>query len=169
MGGETVSADSSVLIILAKAGRLSILRSVFETTLIEAAVERECLMGLPERPDARAIEAAIASGALDRANAVASDILGLANRHPSLGPGEMGAIAIARGRTVLIDDGLARRVARLEGATPVGTLGVLARAHRIGALASREDLAAALRDCLAAGLWVDASVLEMFWGNVGVK
>ncbi len=169
MGRETVSADSSVLIVLAKAGRLRVLRGVFGKILVEVAVERECLTGLAERSDARAIEAALESDALARATAAPSDVRRLAKRHPSLGRGEIGAITIAKGGIVLIDDGLARRVARLESATPVGTLGILARAHRAGAIASKDDLASALRDVLGSGLWVDASILETFWANVGAK
>lgn len=167
MGHETVSADPSVLIVLAKAGRLRLMEGVFKEVLVEEAVERECLAGLPDRPDARAIETALAQRSLTRASAPAAAVRALAKRHPDLGLGEVGAIALGKGGIVLMDDGLARRVARLEGATPVGTLGVLARAHRVGAIASRDDLAAALRDVLVAGLWVDASVVEAFWAHVG--
>lgn len=166
MGDEKVSADSSVLIVLAKAGLLRLLARVFDRVLVEAAVEAECLAGLADRADARAIEAALAQGSLARSTASAPAVRALAKRHPNLGPGEIGAIALGRAGLVLIDDGLARRVARIEGATPVGTLGVLARAHRIGAIRTREELAAALRAVLGAGLWVDASVIEAFWASV---
>ena len=166
---EAVSADASVLIILAKAGHLAILPRVFTKTLVETAVERECLSGLPARADARTIEAALASEGSERRRAPSEDVRALEERHPNLGPGELGAITIGRGGIVLTDDGLARRVARLEGATPVGTLGVLARAHRIGILASREELAGTLRDVLAAGLWVDASIVETFWASVNPR
>lgn len=169
MGDETVSADSSVLIVLAKAGRLRLLEGVFARVLVEGAVESECLAGLTERADARAIEAALAQEKLKRANAPGSAVRALAKRHPNLGSGEVGAICLGRGGIVLIDDGLARRVARMEGATPVGTLGVLARAHRVGAIATRDDLAAAVRAVLGAGLWVDASVMETFWAHAGNK
>lgn len=169
MGDGPVSADSSVLIVLAKAGRLALLSSVFDKVLVETSVERECLVGLPERSDARAIEAALGSGALFRTKAPIADTRAIARRHQSLGAGEVGAIALARQGTVLLDDGLARRVARLEGATPIGTLGIVARAHRIGALRSREGTAAALRDVLTAGLFVDASVVEAFWARIDEK
>ncbi|HUR69571.1 MAG TPA: hypothetical protein VM370_10025 [Candidatus Thermoplasmatota archaeon] len=166
MGRETVSADSSVLIILAKSGNLGILPRVFDAIRVETAVERECLVGIPQRTDARAIEAAFSAGLLTRATADPSDLRTIAKRHPALGPGEIGAIALARKGIVLVDDGLARRVVRLEGGTPVGTLGLVARAHRLGALGSREELAAMLRSILAAGLWVDASVMEAFWAHI---
>lgn len=185
MGRETVSADSSVLIVLAKSGNLGVLSRVFEATRVDGAVERECLFAIPERPDARAIEAAFTTGLLTRATADPSTVRAIAKRHPTLGPGEVGAVALgvvpqndaekawpaghaglARDGIVLVDDGLARRVARLEGGTPVGTLGLLARAHRLGALGTREQLAATLRGILAAGLWVDASVIEIFWAHI---
>lgn len=169
MGHAIVSADASVLIVLAKAGRLGLLGSVFEQVLVEEAVARECLAGLADRPDARTIEAALGKGSLTRASAPPSAVRAFAKRHPDLGPGEAGAIVLGKGGIVLIDDGLARRVARLEGATPLGTLGVLARAHRVGAVATRDELAAGLREILAAGLWVDASVVEAFWASVGTK
>jgi uncharacterized protein len=169
MGGEAVAADDAVLVVLAKAGRLPLLGAVFGDVAVEAAVERECLRGLPARPDARAIEAALATGALRRAKAEARLVRALAKRHPALGAGEVGAIALGRGGVVLLDDGLARRVARLEGATPVGTLGVLARAHLRGALKARADVAAALRDVLQAGLWVDAGIVETFWAGLGLE
>lgn len=169
MGDETVSADSSVLIVLAKAGRLRLLEIVFDRVLVEGAVEAECLAGLADRTDARAIETALAQGSLSRATASGSAVRALAKRHPNLGPGEVGAICLGKGGIVLIDDGLTRRVARIEGTSPVGTLGVLARAHRVGAIATRDELAAGLRAVLGAGLWVDASVIEAFWANVGSK
>jgi predicted nucleic acid-binding protein len=61
---EPVSADSSVLIVLAKAGRLYVLEGVFERVLVEDAVAAECLVGVAGRADARAIEAALAKGTL---------------------------------------------------------------------------------------------------------
>lgn len=169
MGDEVVGADSSVLIVLAKAGRLRLLEGVFDRVLVEGAVETECLAGLTDRADARAIETALVQGSLIRANSSAPAVRALAKRHPNLGPGEVGAICLGKGGIVLMDDGLARRVARIEGTNPVGTLGVLARAHRVGAIATRDELAAALRAVLGAGLWVDASVIEAFWANVGGK
>lgn len=169
MGDETVSADASVLIVLAKAGRLRLLASVFDRVLVEGAVEAECLAGLTDRPDARSIESGLAQGTLTRATASAPAARALAKRHPALGPGAIGAICLGKGGLVLMDDGLARRVAWIEGASPVGTLGVLARAHRVGAITTRDELAAALRAILGAGLWVDASVIEAFWASVGSK
>ncbi|GAC1299772.1 MAG: hypothetical protein NVSMB1_26410 [Polyangiales bacterium] len=56
-----------------------------------------------------------------------------------LGPGERAAIALARSRRsglLLLDDGLARRHARLLGLTISGTLGVLLRAKQAGLLPS---------------------------------
>lgn len=167
MGRQVVSADASVLIVLAKAGRLGLLNRVFGEVLVESAVERECLRSLPERSDARAIEAALHAGALARGKAKSSDARRLARSHPNLGSGEVGALALAgRKGIVLLDDGLARRVARLEGSMPVGTLGVLARAHHLRVLADREAVASALRDVLQAGLWVDAGVVEVFWAGL---
>lgn len=169
MVGGPVSADSSVLIVLAKAGRLHVLEGVFEQVRVEEAVAAECLAGVTERADARAIEAALAKGSLTRKAAPPTTVRALARRHPALGAGEVGAIVLGKGGTVLIDDGLARRVARIEGATPVGTLGVLARAHRVGTIPTKDELAAALREVLGSGLWVDASVVEAFWAHVRSK
>lgn len=60
-----------------------------------------------------------------------------------------------------------RRAAR--GSDPGRILGVLARAHRVGAIATKADLAVALHDVLEVGLWVDTSVAEPFWALMGGK
>jgi predicted nucleic acid-binding protein len=58
----------------------------------------------------------------------------LSNLAPDLGPGERSVLAVAATRRLLaiLDDGLARRHARLLGVTFTGTLGVLIRAKREG-------------------------------------
>lgn len=161
-------ADSGVLIVFARAGRLALLRRLFATLDVPPAVRRECLAA-KEAPDAAALLAAMRTGWIrvrrppPRAEGV------VRRRYPNLGRGEVAAIALARGareREVLLDDALARRAARLEGLTPVGSLGVLARAHRRGVL-RRDQVARALGDLLAAGLWMAPDVIESFWAALG--
>jgi predicted nucleic acid-binding protein len=161
-------ADAGVLIVFARAGRLPLLRRLFSTGDVPPAVRRECLAA-KEAPDAGALLSAMSTGWIrvrrppSRAEAI------LRRRYPNLGRGEVAAIAIARGvreREILLDDSLARRAARLEGLTPVGSLGVLARAHRRGVL-RRDQVARALGDLLAAGLWMAPDVIESFWAALG--
>ena len=77
-----------------------------------------------------------------------------------LGKGELGAMALALenpGRTVLLDDALARRTAQAAGLTVRGTLGLLLDARSRGLIEHIEPWIARLAE---AGMWISAEVRQ---------
>lgn len=75
-----------------------------------------------------------------------------------LGPGELAALALALehpNRVVLLDDGLARRIAEAAGLMVWGTLKVLLEAKSQGLTAGIEPLVKRLED---AGMWMSDDI-----------
>lgn len=162
-------ADSSVLIIYARSGRLQLLQDVFSVLDIPAEVEAESLERGDHRAGAAALRRAVADG-WTRVAPTPRSAAGLTRKHPNLGRGEAAVLALARQRgaeAALIDDGLARSVAKTEGLRVVGSLGVLALAHGRGILATRASVEDALRLLLRSGLWAGADLVEDFWESLG--
>lgn len=163
-------ADSSVLILFARAERLDVLAQTLGPLEAPGAVLVEAVEAAPETPDARALAALRDEGSLEEVSPPSKEVEDVQGRYPNLGRGETEvlAAALARGdEVVLLDEVAARQAAVVEGLEPVGTLGVLARAYHEGHLADREALQSAVRDVLEAGLWVSADVVEAFWDRVG--
>lgn len=163
-------ADSSPLILLARADRLRLLENLFDEVEIAPAVETETVERAAGLPDARRIEDAIDTGWIQVTEVQTETFERIDGRYPNLGPGEQATIALALDReahAVLVDDASSRQAAQLEGVRPVGCLGVLARAHHREVLESKAALQAAVLDLLDAGLWVSADVIEAFWAGLG--
>lgn len=82
-------------------------------------------------------------------------------RHPQLmplvtdlGPGETETIALGLehpGSLLILDDMLARRIARAAGQRVTGTLGVLLKVKRLGLL---DNVTVAVADLRSAGMWI---------------
>lgn len=163
-------ADSSVLILLARAQRLDVLLETVGSLEAPDSVLEEAIEAAPERPDARALAALQDEGQLERVDVASEAVEDVRARYPNLGRGEAAVLAatLERGdEAVLLDERPARQAAVVEGLDPVGSLGVLARAHHEGHIEDREALAEAVQDLLGAGLWVGAEVVEAFWAGVG--
>jgi predicted nucleic acid-binding protein len=138
-----VVADAGPLIVLARAGRLTLLRALYRRLAIPRAVHRE--LGLVDaRPGARALTEALAAGWLVVARV---ERLGrVADYARRLDAGEAEAIALAEereARLLLVDDALARRTAEARGLRVARTADVLLAAKR-------EGLVGALAPCIAA-------------------
>jgi len=122
-----LAADTSALIALAVCDALSVLDVLFDEVKVPPAVLSES--AVPGKPGADAV----ASYVQDKVAAVAPEALRLpAGR---LGQGEREAIALAqqmRADFLLVDDAQARRFARLNGVSVIGSLGVLVRAKERG-------------------------------------
>ncbi len=127
---DAVVCDSGPLIAFAKLDLLGLLDSMFDNVWIPAVVLEECchdrslpgarkILAFSDRDD---VHVAVIEPDLKRT-------LG-----PTLGSWELAAITLAREQAALplIDDRLARRVARKEGVRVLGTLGVLLRAKHRG-------------------------------------
>jgi len=85
-----------------------------------------------------------------------------------LDQGELDVILLAQevnADWVLIDEKLARRIARDMGLQVKGTLGVLLLAYRVG-LISREEGLAAVRELAQSSVRVSAKLVRWFEGQV---
>jgi predicted nucleic acid-binding protein len=172
LGEARVIADASVLITFARAERLELFFRTLEKVRVPRAVVEETVDAASQKPDAQAIARALERGQLAVVPVRSPNILRIMRRYPNLGPGESAVIAAAlqhREETVLMDERAARRAAVLEGLEPVGSLGILARARRKGKLRSNEELGLAVRDLVAAGLWVSPDIVEAFWAEIGER
>lgn len=138
---DVVVADSSPLIALRQIGRLDLLRELFRFVLIPPAVAREVSRTVPILPEWVHTETLL--GDLD------SRLAG-----SGLDPGECEAITLAierRADYVLCDDRDARLWMELLGLQPLGCIGILLRAKRLGLLPAIKP---PLDDLVAAGLFV---------------
>ena len=162
MGSSTVVSNSSPLICLAKAGHLDTVRSLFGQLCVPEAVRREIEAGPADDPMRVALPEA--------------EWIEVVEVRPPLSPlipwrlgaSEAEVLEYARTRlpaTVLLDDGLGRRLATKLGLVPMGTLGVLARAHQVGHVS---DLRAAIEDVRGAGLWVSGELVESILAGLDV-
>lgn len=116
-------ADTSSIILLAKVGRLGLLRELYGEVFVPPAVAAE----LRGKPDAASqeVEAFIESPGCVRSP---GNILLVERLSASLGTGEAEAIALAAevpGGLLIMDDAEERRVARGLGLRVTGLLGVL--------------------------------------------
>lgn len=120
---DLIVADASPLIVLARAGHLEILALVAGKVIVPDVVIRECADDL-ERPGARVIEQAFATGWLSRQPQ--SPRLESVNA-AGLGPGEAAAIglALALRSPLLIDERIGRQVAAAHALKVIGTIGIL--------------------------------------------
>ena len=169
MGAAHVAAvaDSSVLILLGRIGRLDLLGHMFHDVSMPPAVERETVAATPHRFDAQTIRAAIARGGIRVAVPPPAQVQRIRAAYPELGDGEAEALSLARPPTVvLLDDRFARQVAQLEGVEAIGTLGILGRAFQAG-LVDRDECQRLLEQLLRNGLWVSGELVEAFWRALG--
>lgn len=120
------------------------------------------------RPGSLAIQAAVTKGWIVVKTPSPKRVETLRGRYQTLAGGELEAISLALGpppRTLIIDEWLGRRIARLENIEVTGTFGLVARAVKKELLsrpAARDLIDALLRQ----GLWVSSDVLHSLFTNL---
>ena len=132
--------NSTPLIALSLIGQLELLNTLFDEILIPASVYEEVVLHGRGRPGAREIAQAdwLTVRNLETTSPVPPELLGLDQ-------GELDVILLAqeiKADWVLIDEKLARRIARAMGLQVKGTLGVLVIAYRTGLLSREAGLEA---------------------------
>lgn len=123
-----VVADASPLIALALLERLDLLDLLFSQIVLPPAVFQEITAS--GKPYAESLHVFCQNRVLAVQNRIAVSLL--AN---DIDPGEAEAIVLALEQGIvdlLIDDAKGRRVAQLNSLYPIGTLGVLLQAKRLG-------------------------------------
>ena len=146
-----VVPDAGPLIYLAGAGRLDLLPRLFARVVVPRIVHDEVVVAGAGLVGSAEVAAATWIEIVE----VPADSALL----PLLDAGEAAAIPLAQrlGAALLCDDGDARAVARQRGLFVVGTLGVLLKAKREGAL---ELVAPVVARMTQAGMFVSARLLS---------
>jgi predicted nucleic acid-binding protein len=143
-------ADSSVLIWLARIGRLSLLREEYESIIVPSEVYLEVVEeGLREgHRDAHVIKEAIQQGwiKVEENESVTSDAAMLVKDMRDLHEGEAAALLMARrrGLPLLMDESSGRAIAKTYGIIARGVLHVLLKGIWDGKLSekdARDDIA----------------------------
>lgn len=155
-----IIADASPLIGLARIGQIDLLRQLARRVIVPSAVWREAT-ARASAPGASEISACTWIEVLE---SPADPMLELP---PQLGPGECGALRLARqlpGSLLLLDDALGRRTARALGFRLTGTVGLLRRAKQAGLIpAVRPHIDALIRN----GLFIDHELIADVLRSVG--
>jgi hypothetical protein len=152
-------SDSSPLIHLAKIEALELLSRLYSRILIPPAVWREVVEESDGRPGAVEMQKAVAAGWMVK-QATKNETLVIALRQ-TLDNGEAEAIALAtelHPESVLLDDKLARQMARRLGVAVTGTIGVLLRAKQVGLIVELRPLVTRLQS--EGGYYIDPSLIE---------
>jgi len=152
-------SDSSPLIHLAKIEALELISRLYSQILIPPAVWREVVEESDGRPGAVEMEKAVAAGWMVK-QAAKNETLVVALRQ-TLDNGEAEAVALAtelHPESVLLDDKLARQMARRLGVVVTGTIGVLLRAKQLGLIVELRPLIARLQS--EGGYYIDPGLIE---------
>ena len=136
--GEVVVADAGPLIGLARIDRLSLLTALYGPVVIPESVRAE--LGLAgDRPGAKVLSTALASGAIQTRAMAQGHETALAGLRLLLDAGESAAILLAEQtgcRFLLIAERRGRQIAQRRGIPVVGLAGVLLAAKRFALLES---------------------------------
>lgn len=151
--------NSTPLIALSLIGQLDLLPALFDEILIPASVYEEVVLHGRGRPGAREIAQAewLTVRNLETASPLPPELLGLDQ-------GELDVILLAqevKADWVLIDEKLARKIARAMGLQIKGTLGVLLLAHRVGHI-SREEGLEAVQELAESSVRLSAKLVRWF-------
>lgn len=152
--------NSSPIILLAKVGRLGLVKDLCDEILLPEPVAAEILAGPTDDP----ARLAVAAG-WGRRIAPGRSPAGLVEW--GLGAGETAVLAVALEHgpcTALLDDAAARAAARTFGIPTLGTLGLLVRAKLRGLIPSARH---AIQDLRAAGLRLDESTIAAALQRIG--
>jgi len=153
-----VVSDSTPLIYLAKIGKLHFLRELFAEVLIPEEVYKETVVVGKEKGylDASIIEELVKDGLIVVKSA---DITKLKN--VPIEQGEKAAISLALNQKIediLIDEARIRRLARVLGLKPKGTLWVLSKLYEEGRL-SKEDFKESVFELIQKGYRIREDIL----------
>jgi uncharacterized protein len=116
-----VIADTSALLALASCDSLFLLDALFRTVRVPSAVFRECTVA--DKPEAKRLKEYLRDKVIE-----VTDPSALVTAATGLGQGELEAMALYKrlhADFLLLDDGRARKIARLNDVEVIGSLGVL--------------------------------------------
>ena len=152
----TVSLDSSVVVDFHLTGNLTLLEEIFAGRMLVSNFVTK------ELADAD-IEVHAAEEVVLSSDEEWDFFHDLRKRKQALGPGELGAIAVAKFRhaTLLSNDRQARLAAEEEGVPISGAIGVLECAVEAESIQPNAAVAI-LEDMIREGAWISGELLELF-------
>ncbi len=157
MNDPTTVSDSTPLILLAKTGRLGILKELFKMIYIPEAVFNETVSQgkTLNLPDAYIIEKTVGVWIMKtRVTPEVDTEYGFIDTNTRLGRGEMGALKLCKQLNAtyfLSDDNEARKTSKILGIKPIGTWGTVIQAYRRDYITKKEALQT-IDDLIHAGL-----------------
>jgi predicted nucleic acid-binding protein len=156
-------SDASPLILLARIGKLNLLKELYQEIIIPLHVRNEVMKHDDEA--SFLIFSEIEKGWIKTEDMEISTEINRIGENLGLHKGEMQALSVAVSlnlKEFLADDKLARVAARILGLQSIGCLGVVMRAHEKGII-TRNDAISSIQKLVRAGLWVSPEVLaEVF-------
>jgi predicted nucleic acid-binding protein len=150
-------SNSSPLIILARLDCFPLLNRLCSRLIISAEVYKEVVIDGTGLPGAKEVAGAVW---IERGQLQDPETLAMALKQYPLGTGELSAILLAkehRADAVFLDDHQARQLAKREGLTVMGTVGLLEAFYVRGHL---PDLAAVFRKLLNENVYIDKRLLD---------
>ncbi len=158
-----VVSDASPLLLLAKIGKLNLLKELYHEIIIPSQVRNE----VTENKDKAStlILSEIKNGWIRLRDAEISPEIMRLGEKLGLHKGEIAALAVAKHlniQEILADDKLARIAARISGMRAIGCLGVVMKAYETGVI-TRTEAIDSVQKLVKAGLWISPEVLaEVF-------
>jgi hypothetical protein len=151
-------SNSTPLIFLSKIGKIQKLRELFDSVIIPAEVYEEVVVAGKKggHPDAIAVEELVKRGFI-----VVKEVETAHFPNAPIEEGEKATIslALAEGiQTILIDEAKVRRMAKLLGLTPRGTVWILSRLYEEGII-SKEDLKNSIFELIEKGFRIREELL----------
>lgn len=151
-----VVSDASPLILLTKIRRLDLLKKLYSEVLIPKEVKEEVT-----RQEATPTISGIREGWIKVTEAELSPEVKEVGGKLGLHEGELYALSLALHaniKEILVDDKLARVVARILGLKAIGCLGVNMKAYEAGII-TRSEAVNTVQKLVKAGLWISPEVL----------
>ena len=151
-----IVSDSGPIIAFSRIGRLDILKSLFGQIVVPMGVYEELVTKGKGRPGSAEVSR---STWIQRREVRNRE--NIEEFSTSLHRGEREAIVLAHeiGVPLLIDERRGRRTAAAMGVVVIGSLTILAEAHREGII---KDTASLIHDMLDSGYWIDPEIVEVF-------
>ena len=151
-----IVSDSGPIIAFSRIGRLDILKSLVGQIIVPMGVYEELVTKGEGRPGAAEVRRSAWIQHREVRNRE-----NIEEFSTSLHRGEREAIVLAHeiGLPLLIDERRGRRTAADIGVVVIGSLAILAEAHREGII---QDTASLIQDLLDSGYWIDPEIVEAF-------
>jgi predicted nucleic acid-binding protein len=158
-----VVSDASPLLLLAKIGKLDLLKELYQEIIIPLQVRND-VVGNKDKASSL-ILSGIENGWIKQKDGEISTEIKSLGEKLGLHKGETAALSVAKRldiKEILADDKLARIAARILGLRAIGCLGIMMKAYENG-IVTRSEAIDSIQKLVKAGLWVSPEVLtEVF-------